>query len=214
MTNSPAGYLVKLQSGLTGERGAAYDYVLAGNGVWVEAEGELMAARIQVADGQVRGLPELDQQVKLRHGMIPAYLFDLALNVMLAAPDRETYAGIIWTDRYQLYVPEQVRKSSTVTYRAADNTVLELHSHGLLNAFFSEQDDSDEQGLKIYGVLGQLHRQPRLMLRAGLYGYFGPVEFNQIFSGACHVEEQAYSIENIEMEEWLGDGVHYSDSAQ
>ncbi|KKK84126.1 hypothetical protein LCGC14_2786470, partial [marine sediment metagenome] len=45
----PVGYLINEKSGLRGERGEYYDYVVAGNGVFIEAEGDLMAARIPIS---------------------------------------------------------------------------------------------------------------------------------------------------------------------
>ncbi len=52
---NPVGYLIKRKDGLYGERGLYYDYILAENGVWIEAEGNLLAARVPVVHGQIRG---------------------------------------------------------------------------------------------------------------------------------------------------------------
>ena len=37
--------------------------------------------------------------------------------------------------------------------------VLEIHSHNVMRAFFSEVDDADEQAFCVYGVLGRLDRE-------------------------------------------------------
>jgi hypothetical protein len=40
-------------------------------------------------------------------------------------------------------------------------------------AFFSETDDRDERGGRLYGVIGRLDTtQPQLVLRQGLYGHW------------------------------------------
>jgi hypothetical protein len=52
-----------------------------------------------------------------------------------------------------------------------------------MRAFFSGQDNNDEQGLKIYGVIGSLGKMPTLQLRAGVYGYFHPLRWSDVFSG-------------------------------
>jgi len=76
----PTGYLINRKEGLFGTRGDYYDYVLAGNGLFVEAEGRLMAARVKVAPAEVRGLAPMDERLVLRYGNIPGVLFNLLLN--------------------------------------------------------------------------------------------------------------------------------------
>ncbi len=179
----PVGYLVKHPGGLVGDRGAYYDYVLSSDGLYIEAEGSLMAARIRVAECQVRGLAPLDPKVVLRHGLIPQRLFDLALSVMIADTTREKYMAITWEDEYRLRVPEQEGSAGGVKYSVADQVVLDLHSHGKMKAWFSGQDDRDEQGLKLYAVLGKLDTAPVLRLRAGVYGYFYDLAWSEVFDG-------------------------------
>jgi PRTRC genetic system protein A len=178
------GYLTRQEDGLHGTRGMLYDYVMAENGVFVEAEGTLLAARVQVSQGLIRGLQAIDQRVVLRYGKIPALLFQLALNVMLTDVSRERYIAIVWKDGYHLHIPDQTRKEVEVKYNVADNVILDLHSHGVISAGFSSQDNSDEQGLKLYGVVGQLDKTPVLKLRIGVYGYFTLLTFGQIFEGS------------------------------
>ena len=74
----PVGYLVNHPDGLYGERGLYYDYILSGNGVWIEAEGPFLGARVPVAYADIRGLAPLEPQAVLRYGKIPGSLFDLA----------------------------------------------------------------------------------------------------------------------------------------
>lgn len=180
----PVGYLVKHQEGLQGERGAFYDYVVAGNGVFVETEGSLMAARVPVAEGKVRGLQDTEAKIVLRHGLIAAHLFDLALNVMLADWHNERYLAIAWRDdQYRLLDPRQEGGGAGVKYLRLDGVVLDLHSHCEMPAFFSPTDNRDEQGLKLYGVVGKLDERPQLKLRAGVYGYFHELPWDQVFSG-------------------------------
>ena len=62
--------------------------------------------------------------------------------------------------------------------------VAEFHSHGSARAFFSATDDRDEQGFRIYGVVGRLDAPlPELRLRVGVYGHFAPVDWRQAFDG-------------------------------
>ncbi len=192
MNKPPVGYLTKQKDGLYGERGTYYDYIFAGNGVWIEAEGPLMAARVQVAAGEVRGLAPSEFSLVLRHGLIPGRLFDLAFNTFKADTSREWYVGFVWSpDGYHTKVPDQKRSDGSVTYNNPENVILDLHSHGAqMGAFFSGPkqkegtDDHDEQGLKIYGVVGHMDdAMPQMMLRVGAYGYFAGVDWSEVFDG-------------------------------
>ncbi|GAI73812.1 unnamed protein product, partial [marine sediment metagenome] len=128
--NNPVGYLIKLKDGLYGERGMFYDYILAENGVWIEAEGPLLAARVPVVHGQIRGLEPLEPRVVLRHGPIPQRLFDLAISIMMSDVTKERYIGVSWNDGYHIYTPEQEGTGGGVEYAVGDSIVLDLHSHG------------------------------------------------------------------------------------
>ena len=62
--------------------------------------------------------------------------------------------------------------------------VAEFHSHGTSRSFFSATDDRDEQGFRIYGVVGRLDAPlPELSLRVGVYDHFAPVDWPQVFDG-------------------------------
>ena len=78
--------------------------------------------------------------------------------------------------------PEQAGTATRLAYLPPAGVVAEFHSHGSSRAFFSATDDRDEQGFRIYGVVGRLDTdRPELSLRVGVYGHFAPVEWSQVF---------------------------------
>jgi PRTRC genetic system protein A len=175
-----AGYMVKRQDGLYGSRGSGYDYIMAGNGLFVEASNSFISARVQISDAKVRGLPELEPQLFLRNKRIPVRFIDLALSWMKARSEKEMYAAIAADGEfYKFTVPEQTGTGSSLKYEVPDEQiVMELHSHASMSAFFSPTDNKDEQGLKIYGVIGKLGKLcSEIRLRVGVYGYWQPVKF-------------------------------------
>ena len=204
--DSPAGYLLNRKDGLVslGGRGVAYDYILAGNGLWIEAEGRLLAARVLVAPAQVRGLAPLEPKVALRYGSIPQGLWDLALNAMLADPSREMYIAITWGgDSYHLQIPEQKRGAGGVSgIQLPENRVMDLHSHCGMRAYFSSTDNQDEQGLQLYAVVGELPHRPVVRLRMGIYAYFQEIPWAGVFhgelTGATDALHGKYEIEVLE----------------
>lgn len=180
----PVGYLFARPDCLVGDRGEYYDYVFAGNGVFIQASNDILAAQVQISDCPVRGLAMLPHPcVRLKYGSIPRQLFELALNTFLAVPDKEHYIGITANAGYHLYVPPQEGKSARVEYEPGQAVILDLHSHCKMRAFFSGTDDKDESGLKIFGVVGRLDKTPVLQLRVGVYGYFEDLAWRDVFDG-------------------------------
>ena len=178
------GYLVNHQDGLSGERGLYYNYILASNGIFIEAEGPLITARVPVAECEIRGLAPIKPRVSLTYGSIPQRFFDLALDSFLADPDKEHYAAVTGSAGYHFYVPVQDRNGGSVVYEVGESVVLDLHSHGHMGARFSGQDDKDEQGLKLSVVVGKLNATPVVKLRVGVYGYFKSLEWKDVFDGS------------------------------
>ena len=62
------------------------------------------------------------------------------------------------------------------------DVILELHSHGNMNAFWSARDNADEKGFRFYGVMGNLDLKPQIRLRLGVYGYYYNINPNLLFS--------------------------------
>lgn len=182
----PVGYLVKHPGGLEGERGLYYDYVLASNGLFIEAEGKLMAARVPVTLCEVRGLAPLEPKVALRYGRIPQRFFDLTLSAFLADTSKERYVAVTWNDGYHLYVPEQDAHGARVEYLMGDSVLLDFHSHGTMEAGFSSKDNEDEKGFKLYGVVGKLGATPQVILRVGVYGYRNTIAWGDVFDGCLN----------------------------
>ena len=177
------GYLVNHPGGLTGEKGLYYNYILAANGLFIEAENAIIAARVPVTECEVRGLAPMETRIVLTYGSIPQRFFDLALDTFLADPDKEHYVAVTGSAGYHFYVPVQDSNGGSVVYEVGESVVLDLHSHGHIGAFFSHQDDIDEKGLKLYGVVGKLNATPVVKLRVGVYGYFKPLVWKAVFDG-------------------------------
>ena len=179
------GYLVNHPSGLAGFHGVGYDYVLGAGGLYVQSESAHLTARIPVAPSNVRGLASVSEKLEFTHGPIPAHVFELGLGWMLAAPDTERFFAVRWDgDAYRLVVPAQEGTGLSLSYQPPSGVVAEFHSHGSHRAFFSATDDRDEQGFRVYGVVGRLDSPtPELTLRVGVYGHFAPLHWQQVFDG-------------------------------
>ena len=176
------GYLLNTERGQEGEPGLFYDYILAGNGLFVRAKSPLLQATVHIAYAPVRGLLPLEERVELPMGSIPHYIYNLALSVFCSNRYQEHYVAVTWEGQYRLRVPSQEPTECGVRYERLPSTVLDIHSHGAMRPFFSGTDDQDEQGLRLYMVVGRLDTLvPEIEMRVGVYGYFAPVQFEEVF---------------------------------
>lgn len=178
----PVGYLINKDGALEGERGLFYDYILARDGLYIHACNPHIDATVLVTSAEVRGLSPLEEKVALLHGKMPWKLYDLAYSHFVMDPNRERYAAIVWEDSYHLKIPEQTREQRSVRYFTESNVVLDIHSHGMMDAWFSTQDNHDEQALRLYMVIGKVNMLiPEIEMRIGVYGYFTLIETREVF---------------------------------
>lgn len=179
----PAGYLINSTEALKGDPGVFYDYILAREGLYIRAKNALLSATVCIAPEEVRGLASLGESVELVHGKIPIYLLDLVLSAMCSKTYVEQYFAIIWDGGYTLRMPTLSQGAGSVRYEVLPNTIMDLHSHTFgKSPHFSDIDDRDEQGFRLYAVVSGLRDLfPTVAIRLGIYGYFVPVGKGEIF---------------------------------
>lgn len=177
-------YLIA-RDGPPAPRGQAYDYLLGGDGLFVAAENRYLRARIPVAAAQVRGLPPLYASVDLCMGRLPQTVWNHIVSEMQARRNTEVLLLVRHDGTgYQLVRPTQVAGPLRIRYRPAGDAILEIHSHGRYPARFSLVDNADEQGFRVFGVVGRLGTErPEVALRIGLYGHFLSVPWSAVFAG-------------------------------
>jgi PRTRC genetic system protein A len=180
-------YLIA-RDGVPSHHGLAYDYMLAGDGLYLGTQNPYLDVRIPVAAASVRGLPPIYASFTLKTGRLPQMLWDHVVTVARAWAARGHEVMLIVTYEegggYHLCMPRQATSPTNVVYRPGEQTVLEIHSHHRSPAHFSPTDDADEQRLCLYGVLGRLDgERPEVALRVGAYGYYLPVPWESVFAG-------------------------------
>ena len=184
MSQPLVDYLVA-RTGLPPRRGSAYDYVLAGDGLFVAAANPWLDLRVPVASCEVRGLRPVYAGCTLVHGRMPRRVWEgiVACLRLAYAASHEALIGVRHDGAgYRLVLPTQRVGAVSVHYMPQEDLVLEVHSHCDGPARFSLTDTGDEQRLRLYGVVGRLgSSRPQVALRAGAYGYFLPVPWSSIF---------------------------------
>jgi len=139
----------------------------------------------------VRGLLPVQPVFRLLMGRLPETLLAAAYQSALSAREKNgglreaLYSFQVQERQVRLMRPRQVATSGSVTSAGLDDptVLLELHSHGNMPTFWSETDNHDEQGIRLYGVMGRLDSSPEIKLRVGVCGHWKPLYISQLFTG-------------------------------
>jgi PRTRC genetic system protein A len=180
-----------------------YEYVLAGNGVFVRGEREGLEAMVPIAFCQpVKGLRDVEPYCILKYPRCPAGALDIILRVARDACQEKPTEVLFYMQwdgyQWQLHVPVQDGSEGHVKTLddGADSkfaaSLVDIHSHHNLEAYFSSTDNKEEQGFRLYGVLGNIFERPTLRLRVGIYGHFMAVPADALFEGDTASVGDAY----------------------
>jgi len=153
-----------------------YAYIMAGNGVFVYAKRSGLEALIPVAACAMTGLPGLTPWMRIAQ-RVPARLLENALRFCQQVFPSEALIWFNRTDTWSMHIPDQqVTNASAVPCDRHDlagtRALIDLHSHARLSAFFSPTDDRDETGFRLYAVIGNLHGEPTITMRVGIYSHY------------------------------------------
>lgn len=113
---------------------------------------------------------------RMRRGRLPGGLLPpLLAHARRAAgstPVEQQYF-VTWKDgTVGVTVPQQDATASRVRYEMPGGvTLLDLHSHHVMDAYFSPTDDQDDNGLSISAVIGRIFAAtPTIVCRVNCYG--------------------------------------------
>lgn len=164
-----------------------YEYVLAGNGLFVRSERQGLSAMIPVAACNMHGLVTVEPYVAFALPRVPV---ELTRAVLLAAQRErdserrtlEVMYHLTWSEStcsWQLDKPAQ-RQTPAAIYPVGpfagtsyETHLIEVHSHHALEFHdFSTADDESETGMfRLFGLLVDIFNRPRLRLRVGVFGH-------------------------------------------
>ena len=162
-----------------------YAYILAGNGVFVKAQREGLDVLIPVSRMKIAGLPPLTPYVQVAC-CVPVDLVLTALVLSRQAFPNEMLFWFNLHDEWSMDVPSQLARAASVKPLdcmdvRGTRALVDLHSHGALTPFFSPTDDRDEQGFRIYAVIGEVDKSPSIRVRIGVYGHYFDIPASKVF---------------------------------
>lgn len=190
-------YVMAREPTLPPLRAGLYDYVLAGNGVFVRSERDELKAVIPVAECTVQGLPYIESCVELTLPHVPVELTRALLTQARQERDEkgrmlEVMYHLTWeqaAQRWQMVKPAQrqtavsVQPTGPFSGTSYETYLIEVHSHHTLDCHdFSSVDDESEAGtFRLFGLLVDIFNRPRLRLRVNVFGHRWEIPASLVF---------------------------------
>ena len=164
-----------------------YEFVLAGNGVFVRARRCGLEAMIPISLCEIRGLQPVEPYIRLEAGKVPLICTQAILAEFQSDLPNESLVWVRLEDKkWKVIKPEQIADENSVHPvdpfdPAGIAALVDVHSHDTMEPFFSTKDDKDETGFRIFAVFGLLDTQPCVMVRVGIYGYYWRLDASDVF---------------------------------
>jgi PRTRC genetic system protein A len=190
--------------------GQLYQYITCSNGMFIHAKREHLEvlAPINWFKNPVRGLVAGKGWIRIPKRVTNGQLEWILRAAVMALPNEALFVmkyipdDLPWAFNsagWRVDYPAQ--KADPISVFAQDpyspvmkDALIEVHSHNYMDAFFSGQDNREEDGLRIYAVIGNIHRQPvDIRVRVGIYGHHIDIPYNQVFEESERVRDATFS---------------------
>jgi hypothetical protein len=151
-----------------------YEYVYGSNGTFVRAKRQGLEAIAPVSYYKAKGLRAISASVQMTYPAVPLFLVEQMLEASRIACDANNHPVEIVFHLYfengnwQLAIPDQ--EQTATSCKPLDNSANSSYSRAIID--FSDTDNRDETGFRIYGVMGEIFSNPQIRMRVGIYGHF------------------------------------------
>ena len=164
-----------------------YAYIMAGNGIFLYAKRDDLDVLIPIWRATIAGLPPLEPFVHMPR--VPAVWLK---HIVQASKENLPNEILFWFNldhdqtAWSVDAPLQTcTPASAVPMDRNDplgiKALIDLHSHAHLDPFFSRTDNKDEQGFRIFAVIGRVNEKPLILVRVGVYGNYWNIPASMIF---------------------------------
>lgn len=181
-------YKIALHSTLPPMSASALEYWLAGNGVFIRAQRQGIKACFPVTSCRIAGLTAIEPYFQMEYPRVPLEITKLMLLLSEEAGENEILFHLFFqTEHWHLEVPAQIATPTSVTPLKSsldssyERALIEVHSHANMSSKFSETDNREETGFRIFAVLGKLKSCPEINARIGIYSHFYSIPASWVF---------------------------------
>lgn len=169
-----------------------YEYLMAGNGLFIRARRREFTACLPICREKVKGLPELKSGIVWHKPKVSRRIWQQILEHARAnsEPDnfREDVYVVYWNENTTQWLWKPISRERGAAATIADDRLseygdacFELHTHPPGAIHFSRADDRDESGkFRIFGILIDIHDAPKIRFRCGIYDYFAQIPADYI----------------------------------
>ncbi|MEW5721222.1 MAG: hypothetical protein AB1817_21530, partial [Chloroflexota bacterium] len=173
---------------------ALYEYILAGNGIFIRGTRREFQAQFCIVPCEIRGLADFESLLRLNAPRVSREIVTEMLRRARAARDAdgrpceivfhlELDEARVW----HCLVPSQAQGPARA--KPADDSpsssyaraCIEVHSHVDMHARFSSLDNQDEVGFRVYAILGCISTRAVMRVRVGMYGYRCDIPADWVF---------------------------------
>lgn len=181
--------------------GQLYDYLFTADGIYLRAVRTGLSVLLKIHDCEIRGLARMEDLQPDRDALdftlprVPVVYLEKMLELSIETCVNKNSAvealfHLRWIhgeNRWRLDKPAQEATGASVKPIHAgpgssyDLALIELHSHHQMAAFFSATDNEEEQGFRIYAVIGEIFSRPAIRVRVGCFGHFQEIPPKTVF---------------------------------
>ena len=167
---------------------ALYEYLMAGNGLFIRAKRSEFAVCLPVCERAIRGLPNAQTGIFWRKPKISRFVWQQILSDVRFKSDFEAFKEdvyvVFWDEKTNEWRWSAISRERGWASTIADDTreeygkaCLELHTHPPGAIHFSRADDRDETDkFRIFGILIDIHSStPKIRFRCGVYDFFAQI---------------------------------------
>lgn len=166
---------------------ALFEYLLAGNGLFVRAKRREFSAVLPLRAENVSGLPNATAGILWHKPKVPTELWRTILShsqqTQSAASFKEEVYLIYWDNVLSRWQWRASGRERSWASTLADDSLaeyteccIELHTHPPGALSFSGADDRDELGkFRIFAILIDANGKPKIRFRCGVYDHLIPI---------------------------------------
>lgn len=152
---------------------SALEYWLSRNGVFIRAQRQGLKACFPIANCRIASLAVIEPYFQMEYPRVPLEITKLMWLLSESAGENEILFHLSFeTGGWHLEIPAQIATPTSVTplissvNSSYETALIEVHSHANMSSEFSEADNREETGFRIFAILGKLRSQPEINTRS------------------------------------------------